>query len=153
MPDPDFDFMEDFTRQSLRAQPPRPAPASLERRVQARLGSVPRRSSFPRSLAVALSVVAAIAFVAFPTLAARHGGTDSVVDLLAGRFDGIAALQSVWIGLAEVIKGTRDALPDSWLILGLTVLAAAYAALAGLGTAAYRLFFQRPGRKAWAAHA
>ncbi|HEX3730944.1 MAG TPA: hypothetical protein VHV47_14125 [Opitutaceae bacterium] len=150
MSDPDFDFMEDFTRRSLGTLPARRAPVSLEAGVRIRLEAASRRPSPLRPLAVVLSALAAAAFVAVPALLARHGGTGSVVDLLAGRFGWIAAAQGLWMTLREVADGVRLALPESWFAWGLAALALAYAALAGLGTAAYRLFF-RPSRKSWAA--
>ena len=148
MPDPDFDVLEDCTRRSLGGLPNRRAPASLEAGVRARLESAARRSSRLRPLAVLLSVVAAAAFVAVPTLLVRHAGADSVIDLLAGRSNAVAALQALWNGLADAARSTCEALPGTWLAGGLAAVAAAYALLAGLGTAAYRLFF-RSGRRAW----
>ncbi|HVW21991.1 MAG TPA: hypothetical protein VHC86_12325 [Opitutaceae bacterium] len=150
MPDPDFDFMEDFTRRNLRGLPPRPAPAALEGRVRARIEAAPRRRSALRPAAVVLSVAAAAAFVAVPALVARHGGAGSVFDLLAGRFSAVAVLQALWTGLSEAVQGTCESLPRAWCAWGLAAVALAYAALAGLGTAAYRLFF-RSGRRGWSA--
>jgi anti-sigma factor RsiW len=138
---PEEDRLERLLGDAMRGLPARSAPPTLESRV---LGELARRASQPwwrRSF----GHWPAFARVGWVTACGVLIG----ITLLGGPWT--TAVDS-WIRQAAVITGTVgnlgaslvDAIPASWLLLGLTVAALLYAFLFGLGAAAYRLLYLQP---------
>jgi hypothetical protein len=148
MPDDAFESLEKSLHAVLRAQPGRRAPATLEQRVRAEIA---RRAALPwwrcpfarwpgaaRGAFLALSGGAALMCIAAAVTFFDGPGAE-----LAGRglhaFAGARAMvRSVAMPLADVVRG----IPPGWIYLSAGALAAAYGALFGLGTAAYRLLWK-----------
>ena len=142
---PEEDRLERLLGDTIRGLPARSAPPTLESRV---LGELARRASQPwwrRSFGhwpafARVGWVTACGVLIGITL--LGGPWTTAVDSLQG-----GGAISSWIRQVAVITGTVgnlgaslvDAIPASWLLLGLTAAALLYAFLFGLGAAAYRL--------------
>lgn len=142
-PDP----LESFVTRTLRGQPPRRAPHTLEARVLAELA---RRAALPwwrqsymhwpaaiRGVFFVLSAAAATALVAGLFVLTRSTTTAQ----LAAHFAGVATAREVVLLLAEKALVLWRAIPPLWLYTALAIVAASYATLITAGTAAYRAFF------------
>ncbi len=140
--------LEQAVHRALRALPPRPAPRSLEQRVLAELA---RRAALPwwrRSFAhwpapaLAAFVVVSLAVIAVILTGASWATAGlPTVDLHAAFARPLAWWHSAR-SVAEALAGTGEImirnLPPIWLYGGLATLAAVYAALFGLGAAAFK---------------
>ena len=147
-PSPDHhDKLEQLIHRTLREQPPRRAPRSLEQRV---LAELERRAALPwwrQSFAhwpVAIRGVFAIASVALAAaLVWALGGFDlqqsiDTVTVSLGWIETVRGLADSFINFgAVVLRGISPV----WLYGGVITIVALYAALVGLGTAAYRTLF------------
>jgi hypothetical protein len=140
--------LERFIHQTLRGQPPRRAPRSLEERVLAEIG---RRAALPwwrKSFvhwplaARAVFLVGCIGLVKL----ALMGSVWIMAGFDTAQFRDAFAQPVAWVdgslAVAHAIAGcfeivTRN-IPPLWLYGGLAVVAAAYTAVFGLGAAAYR---------------
>jgi hypothetical protein len=147
---PEEDRLERLLGDAMRGLPVKPAPRSLESRV---LGELARRASQPwwrRSF----GHWPAFARVGWVTACGVLVG----ITLLGGPWTtAVSSLQgtgamSSWMRQAAAITGTvgnlvaslMDAIPATWLLLGLAGAALLYAFLFGLGAAAYRLLYLQP---------
>jgi hypothetical protein len=140
-PDHDpHDRFEQLIARTLRQQPPRRAPATLEKRVLAQVearATSPWRKGFahwPLSARLAF-FVASVGFVKAGLLiaawlAAPLDSTARVLDLPP---------QLAWAeALLVVIATVSRSLPPLWLHAGIAIIALLYAALFGIGASAYR---------------
>jgi hypothetical protein len=147
---PEEDRLERLLGDAMRGLPVKPAPRSLESRV---LEELARRASQPwwrRSFGhwpafarvgwvTACGVLIGITLLGGPWTTA------------VGSLQGTGGMSS-WIRQAASITGTVgnlvaslvDAIPATWLLLGLAGAALLYAFLFGLGAAAYRLLYLQP---------
>jgi hypothetical protein len=148
---PEEDRWERLLGDTMRQLPSRPAPISLESRV---LAELQRRASQPwwrRS------------FGHWPS-SARAGlvtgcGILAGITLLGGPWTRVAvdsihatSAMSSWVRQSAAIAGAVgnfmvslvQALPSTWLLLGLAAASVLYAFLFGLGAAAYRLLYLQP---------
>jgi hypothetical protein len=129
--------------QVLRRLPDRPAPRTLERRVAAELA---RRAALPwwRRSYVAWPTWLRGTFLALAALAAAAlvAGPDRAFTELARHIEWLAVLRSVGGSIASSVRDVANAIPAPWLYGALAIIAALYAALAGIGMATYRLFFR-----------
>jgi hypothetical protein len=148
MPFHDFDSLEQRLHRGLRQLPAREAPRTLEARVLAELarcGALPwwRRSyaHWPVGVRYAFIVILAAA-AAGVLLFSRSAVTAEAVSSLATHFPWIAFLQSLVASLRDTASAIFDAVPNAWLYGAGAVLALCYAALFGLGTALYRVFYR-----------
>jgi hypothetical protein len=148
---PETDRVERLLDDTLRRLPLRRAPRSLEARV---LGELDRRSSqawWRRSFAH-WPQAARAGFVA-------AGGALAGLVLLGGswlavavRTLDVAGPASAWVRRVASVTGTAgnlaaslaDAIPRTWLELGLVAAVVLYACLFGLGAAAYRMLYLQP---------
>jgi hypothetical protein len=125
----------------LRALPHRPAPRTLEQRVMAELQRRESRPWWRRSYIFwPMALRSAFLLVAAATAVALAAGPHRVFDALARRFEWIASLQSLEESLVGMAQDVFHAVPPAWFYIGLGTVAVCYAALAGLGAAAYRIF-------------
>lgn len=141
--------LERLIDRTLRGLPLRPAPTSLETRV---LGELERRAALPwwrRSFAqwpqsaraAFVLMCGALVALAFP------GGDWAAAGLRSLHVSG--ALSMPWAQQATALAGAASelgaslarAVPAHWVYGGLAVSAALYAALFGLGAAAYRTLY------------
>ncbi len=147
-PDP-HEKIEQAVGRTLRALPPRRAPSSLEQRVRAeiaRRAALPwwRRSFTHWPLAAragfgALSALAIYAVLALSgSIPAQPGALAAPLSWLEG---GLAVMRSV----GNVFEVVLRSIPPLWFYGGLAFCAVAYAALLGLGAAAWRTL-QSAGR-------
>lgn len=147
-PDP-RDPLVSFIDRTLRAQPPRRAPRSLEARVLAELA---RRAALPwwhRSYAFwpapvragffVLSAIAAAGFVAGVYFISASA-TQQVASEVAGRFGWLSVIRQLFAAAADISSAVWRAIPSLWLLGGAALLLSAYAALIGVGAVAYRTF-------------
>ncbi|MBC7367962.1 MAG: hypothetical protein H7343_14310 [Undibacterium sp.] len=144
------DPLEVLIDRTLRTQPLRRAPRSLEGRVFAELA---RRAALPwwrksyaywpapmRAAFFVLSAVAAAALVA-GLYFLSHGASRELASEVAGRFGWLSFAQEIFSAVASRALAVWHAIPPLWLYGGAAVLATAYATLLGVGAAAYRAFF------------
>jgi hypothetical protein len=144
--------LEQVVAQALRGMPLRRAPASLEARV---LGELQRRASLvwwrrsfghwptaARAAFVLLNIglVAATFLNGFSTVVGGRSFSDFIAMVMLWMRPFFAVLSSVG-GLTPTLV---HAIPQGWLYVGLAVSAVLYAALFGLGAAAYRTLYLRP---------
>ena len=147
-PDP-RDPLVSFIDRTLRAQPDRRAPRSLEARVLAELA---RRAALPwwhRSYAFwpapvragffVLSAIAAAGFVAGVYFISASA-TQQVASEVAGRFGWLSVIRQLFAAAADTSSAVWRAIPSLWLLGGAALLLSAYAALIGVGAVAYRTF-------------
>ena len=145
--------LERSVHRALRELPARPAPRSLEQRV---LAEIARRAALPwwRKSFVHWPVAARAVFIvalAGVVKLVLMGGVWVMAGFDAVQFRAAFATQLGWMegGLA-VVRATADFLdilirnlPPLWLYGGAAVVALAYAALFGLGAAAYKALHAR----------
>ncbi len=143
--------LEKYIHQTLRALPARRAPVSLESRVRAAIearAALPWwKQSFarwPMAARVAFVVASAgVAKLAIMAVVWAMAGFDTAQ--LASAF----STESGWLHTASsVVDGVSSfcgviyrSIPPLWLYGGLAFVAVMYAALLGLGTAAYRMLY------------
>lgn len=150
LPENPRDPLEALVHRTLRAQPPRRAPRSLESRVFAELA---RQAALPwwhksyafwpapmRAAFFVLSAIAAAALVAGIYFLSR-GASQELASEVAGRFGWLAFAQETFSAISSRALSVWRAIPPLWLYGGAAVLAIAYATLLGVGAAAYRAFF------------
>jgi hypothetical protein len=141
--------LERAVHQALRELPLRSAPRTLESRV---LAELERRAALPwwqkgfaywpmgaRLGFVAVSSAVAIAALWVGAWAMAGFDGAQVHAALAPQFAWVETIATVFRALAGSAQILVRNIPPLWLYGGLAVLAAAYAALFGLGAAAYRL--------------
>ena len=147
-PDP-RDPLESFIDRTLRAQPHRRAPRSLEARVfseLARRAALPwwHRSyaHWPAAMQIAffvLSAVAAAAVVAGVYFISASA-TQQIASEVAGRLGWLSLVRQLFATAADTSSAVWRAIPSLWLLGGAALLVSAYAALIGVGAMAYRTF-------------
>jgi len=132
---------------ALAAMPPRPAPASLEARVLAELAHRAALPWWQHSFA-AWPRIARLGFVLLCALLAGLafvGGVWAVHDLGS---PALGALSMPWarhlFALVTVAGELAHLVPSHWVYEGLAASVALYAALFGLGIAAYRTLYLDP---------
>lgn len=144
------DPLETLVHRTLRTQPLRRAPRSLEGRVFAELA---RQAALPwwhksyafwpapmRAAFFVLSAIAAAALVAGIYFLSR-GVSQELASEVAGRFGWLSFAQEIASAVAGRALSVWRAIPPLWLYGGAAALATAYATLLGVGAAAYRAFF------------
>jgi hypothetical protein len=150
MPENPRDPLEARVHRTLRAQPLRRAPRSLEARVFAALA---RQAVLPwwhksyaywpapmRAAFFVLSAIAAAALVAGLYFLSR-GASEQLASEVAGRFAWFNFAQETFAVISSRALSVWRAIPPLWLYGGVAALATAYATLLGVGAAAYRVFF------------
>ena len=139
--------LEQLIHRELRALPNRLAPRSLEARV---LGEIARRAALPwwqqdfahwPIAARAAFVVSSAALVAALLWLIPNFGRSELDQALAPQLATFDALRSVAMRIAEFGGLVVGSISPAWIYGGLTAIAALYAALFGLGTAAYRTLY------------
>jgi hypothetical protein len=151
MDQPTPEEIEPRLHQALRGLPARRAPSSLEQRVLAAIAERQARPWWHQSYTCWPTPVRVAFFVFSAALAAVVAGAAATI--LPGF--GVTAGQPVeaTLGWFAQVRATGATLVDvggrllprvslSWIYLGLAVVAALYAALFGLGAAAYRILWQ-----------
>jgi hypothetical protein len=152
---PEEDRLERLLDDTLRSLPSRPAPPGLESRVLGRLAQRASRPWWRRSFGhwpafARVGWVTACAVLIGCTLLGGtllRGPWMTTVDSLQR-----AGAAGAWIRHATMITGTvanlvgslLDAIPATWVLLGLATATLLYAFLFGLGAAAYRLLYLQP---------
>ena len=141
--------LEQLLSRTLRELPPRPAPSTLESRVWNELA---RRAALPwwhRHLAqwplfaragFFLTCAAAIRFAFF----AGHWLIATVTSLNAAGTPAASWVRnaaSAFLTLGELASALARAVPQSWLLSGLALIAVLYVVLFGLGAVAYRTLY------------
>jgi hypothetical protein len=139
--------LEQFIARTLRDQPPRRAPRSLEERV---LAELERRAALPwwrqdfahwpiamRGVFVAASAALAAALVW--VLAGLD--TTRAVDTVSAGFAWVATVRGVAAGIVNFGAIVVSGISPGWLYGSLITIVALYGALVGLGTAAYRTLY------------
>jgi hypothetical protein len=139
-PDDPHDSLEQLITRTLRQQPQRRAPATLEKRVLAQVGAraaSPWRKGFahwPISARLAF-FVASVGFVKVGLLIAAW--LTAPLDSTARALD--LPPQLAWAeALLVVVATVSRSLPSMWLHAGIAIIAILYAALFGIGASAYR---------------
>lgn len=145
--------IEKLVHRALGELPDRRAPRTLETRV---LAEISRRAALPwwrqsfahwplavRAGFFVLSAAVAAALLAGLFLALRSAGSPAVAGALWQRFAWLDALRSAGSGTAQAAGDVFGAIPQYWLYGTLAAIAALYAAIVGLGAAAYRAFATR----------
>lgn len=143
--------LERAIHQALRELPLRRAPRTLEARVRAeieRRAALPwwRRSFLHWPLAARLAFLALSGGVAVLALLVGVRGMEilhlaQLQAAFATQLGWLEALRTVAEALGGSVAAVLRALPPLWLYSGLAILAALYAALFGLGAAAYRTLY------------
>jgi hypothetical protein len=147
----DAQKLERLVHQTLRDLPRRRAPGTLEQRVMAELA---RRAALPwwRQGFAHWPMPARAAFILFAGGIAKVA-IMAVVWVMAGfnaaQFQEAFATQIAWIdaaatvghALGEFVSATLRGIPPLWLYGGLALVGFLYAALFGLGAAAYRTLY------------
>jgi hypothetical protein len=142
-----------FVDQALRGLPARRAPHSLESRI---LSELQRRAALPwwRFSFAHWPVGARVAFVLICTALVGATFLGGVSAYLGDRsFNEVAALVLSWIQPLLAVMSSAGALvallirviPPLWLYGGLVLGTSLYVALFGLGAAAYRTLYLKPG--------
>lgn len=144
--------LEQVMTGALRGLPPRRAPMTLEARV---LGELERRTQpawwrrsfmhWPATaragfLVLNIALVAATFLNGFSSVVGARSLTEIAAMVVLWMRPFLAVLSSVG-GLMPVLL---NAIPSGWLYVGASVGVALYAALFGLGAAAYRTLYLRP---------
>ena len=143
--------LEKSIHRVLREQPLRRAPRSLESRVLAAITAQQKlpwwRQSFvhwPLAARGVFLVVTALLAAAIIALCFRTSGEVQAASLLTGPLALWAKVSAIFGGVGNLCAVVWRSIPPLWLYGGLAFIAAMYAALFGLGAAAYRsLFIQR----------
>lgn len=143
------DPLEQLVHRTLRAQPSRRAPRSLEARVMAELA---RRAALPwwhksyafwpapmRAAFFVLSAIAAAALVAGLYFLTR-GASQQLSSEVADHFGWVTVAQAAFADVSGKALAVWKAIPPLWLYGGVAALATAYATLIGVGAAAYRAY-------------
>jgi hypothetical protein len=139
--------LERLIHQTLRELPPRPAPPSLEARVLAAIAGQAARSWWRKSF-VHWPVAARGAFMVLSVgvvLGVVRLMTDfdavRIRTALAAEFRWVATLATLAGNVVEFFHVMLGHIPPAWLYGGLAFVAVMYAALFGLGAAAYRTLY------------
>jgi hypothetical protein len=142
------DEFEKIIDQALRDLPARRAPRTLEARVLAAIAARQAlpwwRQSFghwPLAARGAFLVVTATLAAAIVALCFRTSGEVQTSSLLTGPLALLAQVRAVFGGVNDFCAVVFRSIPSIWLYGGLAFVATMYAALFGLGAAAYRSFF------------
>jgi hypothetical protein len=144
------DPLEALVHRTLRTQPLRRAPRSLEGRVFAELArqaALPwwhkSYAFWPAPMRVAFFVLSAIAAAVLVTglYFLSHGASRQLSSEVAGRFGWLAFAQETFAAITGSALSVWRSIPPLWLYGGAAMLATAYATLLGIGAAAYRAFF------------
>ena len=143
--------LEKFIHQTLRSLPARRAPHSLESRVRAAIES---RSALPwwkKSFAQWPMAARVAFFVGSAGLAklAIMGVVWAMADFDTVQFTSAFSTQFAWVqtvssvlgGIGNFFQAVYRSIPPLYLYGGLAVLSILYAALFGLGAAAYRMLY------------
>ena len=139
--------LERFVSTALRDLPARRAPRSLEQRV---LAELERRAALPwwhKSFAhwpVAMRALFLVASAAFAvTLVWALGGlnTAPALTVLKADFAWLQAIRAISASMASFTATVVHGIPTFWIYGGAIAFVALYAALFGLGTAAYRTLY------------
>lgn len=134
-------------RRLLRSLPEREAPAALEQRVMAELArraAAPAwwqrsHAAWPVPLRIGFFILSAAAAIAVVATAGRLAGLLPAGSIAAQ----VASWSSALAALDRAGSAVLSSIPSPWLYGSLAVIAACYATLAGVGAAAYQLFFRR----------
>jgi hypothetical protein len=143
--------LEKFIHQTLRSLPARRAPHSLESRVrtaiEARSALPWWKQSFaqwPMAARVAFFIASAgLAKLAIMAVVWGMGGFDSqqFTNAFSTQFAWIQTVSAVFAGVGNFFGTLYRSIPPLWLYGGLAVVGILYAALFGLGAAAYRMLY------------
>jgi hypothetical protein len=143
--------LEKFIHQTLRALPARRAPLSLESRVHAALAARAAlpwwKQSFaqwPVAARVAFFIASAgIAKLALIAIVWAMAGFDGVqlTSAFSTQFAWIQTVSAVFAGIGNFCGTLYRSIPPLWLYGGLAFVGLMYAALFGLGAAAYRMLY------------
>ena len=149
MPRQNPEDLEKLIHRTLRSLPDRRAPRSLESRVLAAIAARQElpwwRQSYahwPQPARAAFLGLTAILAAACMALFIRTGHGVDPAAALSGPMAFFARLQAIGSGIGGFCSLVVRSFPLPWLYGALAFLAAMYAALIGLGAAAYRAFFQ-----------
>jgi hypothetical protein len=148
---PDDPKLERLIHRTLRDLPDRRAPRTLEARV---LAAIERRASLPwwrlsfahwplPARAVFLLASAGLVKLALMATVWVRAGFDAmqVRAALSDQFAWVESATVVLRTLGDFVGASVRMVPAPWLYGGLTVVAALYVALFGLGAAAYRALY------------
>lgn len=135
--------LERLTHQALRQLPPCPAPASLEARVlreiELRAARKQRSAGISRWPVPTRALLAAACALCVPLvwmLVARLRGhvTQALASSGVGHVvNGMSGASHTLIGFGELAARLAHAIPQEWLLGGLFIISAVYAALIALG--------------------
>jgi hypothetical protein len=143
--------LEKFIHQTLRALPARRAPLSLESRVRAALEAraalpwwkqsfaqwpVPARVAF----FIGSAGIAKLALMAIVWMMAGFDGAQ-LTSAFSTQFGWIQTVSAVFAGVGNFCATLCRSIPPLWLYGGLAFVGLMYAALFGLGAAAYRMLY------------
>lgn len=143
--------LEKFIHQTLRSLPARRAPLSLESRVRAAIAARAAQPWWKQSFA-AWPMAARVAFVigsagiaklAIMAVVWGMGGFESAqfVNSFSTQFAWLQNAANVVEGIGNFCNTLYRSIPPLYLYGGLAFIGVMYAALFGLGTAAYRLLY------------
>jgi hypothetical protein len=148
MPHPTPDDLEKMIHQTLRVLPPRRAPRSLEDRV---LAAIEARQSlpwwkqsfahWPMAARVAFLLLTSVLAAALISLFFHADATAGASSLFSGPLMLLAHVKAAAVGTGNIGALVVGSIPSYWIYGVLGFVAVMYAALAGLGATAYRLFF------------
>jgi hypothetical protein len=139
--------LEQLVHRELRALPPRSAPRTLESRV---LAEIARRAALPwwqqdfahwPMAARAAFVVSSAALIAAILWLLPNFGRSELDQALAPQLATFDSLRAIASRVAEFGGLVVRSISPVWIYGGLAALAALYAVLFGLGTAAYRTLY------------
>ena len=147
------DPLEAAIHRTLRAQPQRRAPRSLESRVFAELA---RRAALPwwrksfafwpapvRAAFFVLSAIVAAALVA-GVYAVSANASQQLASEVAGRLGWLGFVRQLGSIGIDTFMAVGRSIPTLWLLGGAALFAGAYATLIGAGAVAYRTWHQSP---------
>lgn len=145
------DPLESLIDRTLRDQPPRRAPRTLESRVFAELA---RRAALPwwhksyahwpaavRGGFFVLSALAAAVLIAGMFLLTRDVAPTELAGEIADRFAWLTLARDLAATATDAALAVWRAIPPLWLYAGVALIGACYATLFGIGAATYRAFF------------
>jgi hypothetical protein len=147
--------MERRTAEWLHGLPPRRAPLTLEARV---LSELRRRAALPwwrhnfarwplAARSVFLALCAAVIGLTTMGGAWEARGVQTVNDFGAASLSWAHPARSLAASAAGLATTLVEAIPTTWLYLGLGLCVALYSMLLGLGAAAYRTLYLQPERQ------
>jgi hypothetical protein len=152
-PENPHDPLEAVLHRTLRAQPLRRAPRSLESRVFAELA---RRAALPwwrksfafwpapvRAAFFVLSAIAAAALVAGVYVVSANA-SHQIASEVAGRLGWLGFVRQLGSIGVDTFLAVGRSIPTLWLFGGAALFAGAYATLIGAGAVAYRTWHQSP---------